>query len=199
MRRTPLAAVRGLLLPRLHHYIAAVVAEQSARPGSPLHDLAVEQAERAARRLAQERDAAERQLLARQREDPDHRPHYVPLVHGSAARLHVHPSAVVNDALFNLESGDVHVHAWAFFGHGVAVLTGTHDTSRRDQERQTAVPRAGRDVVVGRGAWIASRAVLLGPCSVGAHAVVAAGAVVVGDVPEGAVVAGVPARVVGQV
>lgn len=122
-----------------------------------------------------------------------------PRVFGDPARLSVHPSADVNDALFNLSSGTVTVEQDAFFGHAVSVLTGTHDTSRRGRARQKAIPDAGRDVVIRRGAWVASHAVVQGPCVVGEDAVVMPGAVVTRDVPAGAVVGGVPARVVGAV
>jgi len=126
--------------------------------------------------------------------DPLHRP----LVYGDERRLHVSPEAVVNDALFNLSSGDITVEADAFFGHGVAVLTGTHDVTVHGPGRKTAVPKAGRDVVIRRGAWVASRAVVQGPCEIGEHAVVATGAVVTADVPPYTVVAGVPARPVRE-
>lgn len=120
-------------------------------------------------------------------------------VWGPEERLHIASTAVVNDALLNTVSGSITVEEHAFFGHGVALLTGTHDVSRTGLERQLAVPDDGRDIIVGAGAWIASRAIVLGPCRIGANAVVAAGAVVSTDVPAGAVVAGVPARVVGRV
>lgn len=122
-----------------------------------------------------------------------------PRLWGPDERLHVAPTAVLNDALFNTVSGSITVEDYAFFGHGVALLTGTHDVSRTGLERQLAVPSEGRDIVVGTGAWIASRAVVLGPCRIGANAVVAAGAVVSSDVPAGAIAAGVPARLVGHV
>jgi serine O-acetyltransferase len=51
-------------------------------------------------------------------------------------------------------------------------------------------PRIGNDVTVGAGACV------LGPITVGAGAVVAANAVVLADVPPGAVVAGAPAHIV---
>lgn len=127
------------------------------------------------------------------------RARWLPRVYGDARRLHVHPSAVVNDALFNLSSGEITVAEWAFFGHGVAVLTGTHDVTALDRERQVAVPRSGRDVVIGRGAWVSTNAVVLGPCRIGEHAVVAAGSVVRDDVPPYAVVGGVPARVLSTI
>jgi acetyltransferase-like isoleucine patch superfamily enzyme len=118
---------------------------------------------------------------------------------GDAGRLSIAPTAQVNDALFNTISGTITVEEAVFFGHGVSILTGTHDISRRGIDRHAAVPDTGRDVVIGAGTWVSSGATVLGPCVIGQNAVVAAGAVVTRDVPEGAIVAGVPARIVGTV
>lgn len=115
------------------------------------------------------------------------------------AKVHLHPTADVNNALLNVESGEITVEEYAFFGHNVCVLTGTHDIAARGLARQQAVPAAGRDVVVRTGAWVGSNATVLGPAVIGAHAVVAAGAVVTGDVPAYTVVAGVPARRIATV
>jgi len=119
-----------------------------------------------------------------------------PLIFGPADRVHIAGTAIVNDALLNTVSGSITVGEDAFFGHRVSVLTGTHDVTRRGQERQLAIPPDGRDVHVEEGAWIGSGAILLGPCRIGGHAVVAAGAVVTGDVAPATLVAGVPARTV---
>jgi acetyltransferase-like isoleucine patch superfamily enzyme len=54
-------------------------------------------------------------------------------------------------------------------------------------------------VVVGEGAAIGARAVCVAPVAIGRWALVAAGAVVVADVPDFAMVAGVPARQIGWV
>lgn len=116
-----------------------------------------------------------------------------PLVYGDAARLHVDPTAVVNNALFNLSSGDITVARHAFFGHNFAILTGTHDITTFGAERQVAVPVTGCDVVVGEGAWLSSFAVVVGPCSIGEHAVVGVGSLVLHDVAPYTVVAGSPA------
>jgi acetyltransferase-like isoleucine patch superfamily enzyme len=56
----------------------------------------------------------------------------------------------------------------------------------------------GGPIVVGDRAWISFRATVLPGVTVGEGAVVAAGAVVTRDVPAYAIVAGVPARVVGE-
>ena len=53
-----------------------------------------------------------------------------------------------------------------------------------------------KPVVIGYGADIGTNATILPGVHVGAHSIVGAGAVVTGDVPEYAVVAGVPARVI---
>ncbi len=51
-------------------------------------------------------------------------------------------------------------------------------------------------VRIGSGSWLGANAVILPGASVGEHVVVAAGAVVRGEVPDRCVVAGVPARIV---
>ena len=122
-----------------------------------------------------------------------------PTVYGDERKLHVHPTAVVNDALFNLSSGEITVEEHAFFGHRVSVLTGTHDITVFDRARQIAVPKSGRDVVIGRGAWISTNALVLGPCRIGEHAVVAAGSVVLGDVEPFTVVGGTPTKVLSRI
>ena len=62
-------------------------------------------------------------------------------------------------------------------------------------ERQVAVPKSGRDVVIEEGVWISSNATVVGPCRIGAHAVVGVGSLVLKDVEPYTVVAGNPARV----
>lgn len=52
------------------------------------------------------------------------------------------------------------------------------------------------DIVVCDHAWLGAASLILAGVQIGEHAVVAAGAVVTGNVPDGAIVAGVPARVI---
>jgi glycosyltransferase involved in cell wall biosynthesis/acetyltransferase-like isoleucine patch superfamily enzyme len=129
---------------------------------------------------------------ARRTEDPAL---FRALVYGDPTRLHVCSTAVVNNALFNLSSGEITVGEHAFFGHNVSVLTGTHDWTKFGAERQVAVPKSGRDVVIEEGVWVSSNAIVVAPCRIGAHAVVGVGALVLRDVDPYTVVAGNPARV----
>lgn len=116
--------------------------------------------------------------------------------HGDAGRLKIHETAVVNNALFNVSGGTITVGEYAFFGHDVAILTGTHDIEQFGRARQLAFPREGRDVVIGDGVWLASHVLVLGPVTIGDHAVVAAGSLVREDVEPYSVVAGRPAKLV---
>ena len=144
------------------------------------------------RLVAQRVDEKVREALADGADEAD--PLTRQLVHGDESRLHVHPSAVVNNALFNLSSGEITVGPDAIFGHSVSILTGTHDVNKFGAERKQAIPREGRDIVIGEGVWVASNATVVGPSTIGEHAVVGACSLVQGDVEPYTVVAGVPAK-----
>jgi acetyltransferase-like isoleucine patch superfamily enzyme len=116
------------------------------------------------------------------------------MVFGDPARLQVDPTAKVNDAIFNLSSGEVRIGRYAFFGHRVSILTGSHDFTKFGEERQNAIAPDGHDIVIGDGVWVASNAVIVGPCTIGDHAVVGVGSVVLNDVAPYTVVAGNPAK-----
>lgn len=118
-----------------------------------------------------------------------------PKVWGARDRLTLDPTSNMVGTLFNVSSGKISVGAYSFAGHGVMLITGTHDPGSFGSHRRDNYPKEGRDISVGRGVWIGSGAVVLGPATIGDDAVVSAGAVVVGDVPAGTVVGGVPARV----
>ena len=104
----------------------------------------------------------------------------------------IHPS-VDMDALIDCIH-KVTIEADAFAGHDVMILTGSHDPTVFGAARR--VTSGGGPVHIKQGAWLCTRSIIVGPVTVGRHAVVAAGAVVVDDVPDYALVAGVPARFV---
>jgi acetyltransferase-like isoleucine patch superfamily enzyme len=118
---------------------------------------------------------------------------YEYIVFGDPSRLELSPTAVVNNALFNVVSGRIVVRDYVFFGHNVSILTGTHDPKAFNEDRLVAIPQTGRDIILNQGVWIASNATVIGPCEIGEHSVVAAGSVVIRDVPPYTIVGGVPA------
>jgi len=105
----------------------------------------------------------------------------------------------LNNAVLNCLGGDITIGSGAFCGHNVLLLAGKHDYGALGVDRQSAIAGDGHDITIGEGAWLASNVTVLGPCTIGEHAVIAAGAVVTSDIPAFAVAAGIPARVIKQI
>ena len=82
-----------------------------------------------------------------------------------------------------------------FVGHGVMFINDRHPRATTDGRLQTEADWTVQPTLVRRGASIGSGAVVLCGVTIGEGALVGAGAVVTADVPPGATVAGVPARV----
>jgi acetyltransferase-like isoleucine patch superfamily enzyme len=77
------------------------------------------------------------------------------------------------------------------------VLVLTHmNVGYRDHPLQASFPAKAEPVTIGDGAFVGASVTLLPGVRVGARSFVAAGSVVTSDVPEGCLVAGVPARVI---
>lgn len=92
-------------------------------------------------------------------------------------------------------------HTWARVGRdallspNVVLVAGNHVTDGPGPVRDLGFDE--HDVEVGAGAWIGAHSTIVG-CRVGAGAVVAANSVVLQDVPDNAIAAGAPARIVGH-
>ena len=87
-----------------------------------------------------------------------------------------------------------------FIGHGVKFINDNYPQAVREDGRpQTEEDWQVVKTRVNPRASIGSNATILGGVSIGACALVGAGAVVTKDVPDYAIVAGVPAQVVGDV
>ncbi len=87
-----------------------------------------------------------------------------------------------------------------FIGHGVMFINDTYPRATdADGALQTEADWQVVRTRIRRRASIGSNATILGGVTVGENALVGAGAVVTRDVPDHAIVAGVPARVVGDV
>lgn len=123
-------------------------------------------------------------------------------VHGPPERLHwekADSDRTVN-AIFNTRSGEIHIGEDCVIGHGCMFLTGRHlfEKGRLKLPRNEQVPESGYEIRVGKGTWVASAAIVTGGVEIGEHSLVCAGAVVTHSFPAHSVLAGVPARRIGD-
>jgi len=124
---------------------------------------------------------------------------YTHRIFGDENKLIVGNAVELNDALINTSSGKVIIGDYSFCGHNVFLLTGAHAIEQKNYKRIISIPSKGRDIIIGRGVWLASNVTVCAPCIIGDHAVIGAGAVVSGEVPAGAFMAGVPAKIVKMI
>ena len=86
-----------------------------------------------------------------------------------------------------------------FIGHGVMFTNDVYPSATNDSGNlQSSEDWAVVPTLVQQGASIGSNATIIAGITVGANALVGAGAVVTRDVPEFAIVAGVPAKLLGD-
>jgi len=72
------------------------------------------------------------------------------------------------------------------------------ETAGTDFHADLPYPHVAKPIRLDRGCWIGAYAIILGGVTIGEQAVVAAGSVVTKDVPPNAIVAGIPARIIGR-
>ena len=94
----------------------------------------------------------------------------------------------------------VHIEDEVFIGHGVMFTNDRFPRATNDDgSLQTEADWKLETTRVKRRASIGSNATIVAGVTIGEYALVGAGAVVTRDVPDYAIVAGVPARVIGDV
>lgn len=86
-----------------------------------------------------------------------------------------------------------------FVGHGVMFINDRYPRAAVEGTLQTDDDWKVKPIRVRKGASLGSAAVIMCGVTIGEQALVGAGAVVTHDIPDHAIVAGVPARVIGDV
>ncbi len=110
--------------------------------------------------------------------------------------IEIHPGAKIGSNLFIDHGMGVVIGETSEIGNNVTIyhavtlggISPSIDSERQRHEKRH--PTIGNDVVIGSGAQI------IGPIKIGNGSRIAANAVVVNDVPEGATMVGVPAKVI---
>ena len=105
--------------------------------------------------------------------------------------IHIGKNVFLNMGCKFQDQGGIYIGDGARIGHNVVLATLNHAMS--PSRRGTMVPAPIR---IGKNVWIGSNAAILPGVTIGDGAIVAAGAVVTRDVPENAIVGGVPAKVI---
>lgn len=105
--------------------------------------------------------------------------------------IHIGDDVFINAGCKFQDQGGIYIGDGAFIGHAVVLATLNHDL---DPEKRAQLHPA--PVHIGKRVWIGANATVTPGVTIGDNAVVAAGAVVTKDVPENAVVGGVPAKVI---
>lgn len=111
-------------------------------------------------------------------------------------RIRFANSVGINRDCFINAGGGVTFDEWVLVGPGVTIYSQTHDLSGDPDVPLALKGDVRMPVHLCRGAWLGANSTVLPGVTVGANAVVAAGAVVTKDVPPNAVVGGVPATVI---
>lgn len=93
-----------------------------------------------------------------------------------------------------LDQGGITIEDGVFIGPGAKIITEGHPEQPEMRHTLQVEP-----VMIRRNAWIGAGAIILPGVTVGENAIVAAGAVVTKDVPDNAVVAGVPAKMLRNI
>lgn len=91
--------------------------------------------------------------------------------------------------------GKIEIGDNTIFGPGVSIHAENHNFE--DLEKPIRLQGATRKgIKIGKDCWIGSKAIILDGVNIGNHVIVAAGAVVKKDVPDYAIVGGVPAKII---
>lgn len=90
--------------------------------------------------------------------------------------------------------GNVIIGDYTILGPGISIFSENHIYKNVEIPIVSQGERRG-DVKIGNGVWIGTRAIILSGVTIGDGAIVAAGAVVTKDVPQKAIVGGVPAKI----
>lgn len=101
-----------------------------------------------------------------------------------------------NHGVVILDAASVTIGSDVLLGPGVNISTASHplNAERRKQKLEIAKP-----ITIGDNVWVGMGAQILAGVIIADNVVVAAGAVVAKDVPAGALVAGVPAKVIRMI
>ncbi|MCB1304761.1 MAG: acyltransferase [Leptospiraceae bacterium] len=112
------------------------------------------------------------------------------VIYGDQRLLNLGENVAFGGAVALHLNAPVSIGTGTIIGYGTIIHTATHDYRRHPMWRI----RRDKPVDIGAYVWIGMGAIVLPGIRIGDHAVIGAGSVVTKNVPEGAIVAGNPAK-----
>jgi acetyltransferase-like isoleucine patch superfamily enzyme len=109
--------------------------------------------------------------------------------------IRVGHNVFVNQNCTFYDLGGLDISDDVMIGPNVSIITTSHPLEPSQRRAATI----GQPIVIKKGVWIATGAIIIGGVTVGEHSVVAAGSVVTKDVPKNSLVGGNPARVIRSI
>lgn len=117
-----------------------------------------------------------------------------PRVIGDYHLIHMGDNTEIERNSFLLAKAKIEVGENSTLAYGVTVLTGA-DPNGPKNILSKLYPPVKAPVIIGKNCWIGANSIILPGVTIGDCSVVAAGSVVINDVPSGVMVAGNPAVV----
>ena len=125
---------------------------------------------------------------------------YRPIIYGPWERAKFPEGMSFSNVLLNTNCGEITIEEGVIMGHGVMFLTGRHYF--KDGQVipwDTQKTKFGYDIIIRKGCWIATNAIIVGGTELGEGCLVRAGSIVTRSFPAGTILSGIPAKAVGHV
>lgn len=119
---------------------------------------------------------------------------FTPIYINYGKNLKIGKNVFINFDCTFLDLGGITIEDDVFIGPKVSLVTENHPLNPEYRKGLICEP-----ILIKRNAWIGANTTILAGVTIGRNAVVAAGAVVSKDVPDNAVVGGVPAKIIKQI
>lgn len=116
---------------------------------------------------------------------------FSPLQINYGKNLKLGKNIFINTNCSLLDLGGITIDDDVLIAPGVSISSEGHPVSIKDRKKLTTAP-----VHIKRNVWIGTNVSVLPGVTIGENAVVAAGAVVNKDIPDNAIVAGIPAKII---
>jgi len=119
---------------------------------------------------------------------------FTPLYINYGKHIRIGQNVFINFDCTFLALGGITIEDEALIGPKVSLVTENHPLDPKERKGLIAKP-----IIIKKNAWIGANATILPGVTIGENAVVAAGAVVSKDVPDNAIVGGIPAKFIKNV